>query len=99
ISADTMSRFTVLQSDTAIALAPDPDSILWRPARAILGDAGALAGVLLAGLALLGGTILIFSRRFGEHTLAATASSAAHATDARATNAQATRATAPYAFR
>ena len=70
-SFGTLSRFAALQSQWMLARAPDPASALWWPARAVLGDLGALAGVVAVGFALLGAAIALFSRRFGEHTLAA----------------------------
>ena len=45
-----LSRFAVLTSDAAAAFAPDPDSLLWWPARAMLGDGEALLCLLAAGL-------------------------------------------------
>ena len=47
LSYGTLSRFAVLTSDAAAALAPDADSILWWPARAVIGDGEAL--LLLLG--------------------------------------------------
>src|SRR5208337_1063650 len=47
------------------------DSMVWWPARAILGDAGALAVIAGASLVLLGGAIMLFSQRFGDHAIAA----------------------------
>src|SRR5437660_8178070 len=38
LSYGTLSRFTVLTSDAAAAYAPGPDSPLWWPARAAIGD-------------------------------------------------------------
>ncbi|MFN5450640.1 MAG: permease, partial [Bradyrhizobium sp.] len=38
VSYGTLSRFAVLTSDAAAAIAPDPDSLIWLPARAALGD-------------------------------------------------------------
>lgn len=70
-SFGTLSRFAALQSGWMLAHAPDPASAFWWPARAVLGDLGALAGVVVIGFALLGAAIALFSRRFGEHTLAA----------------------------
>jgi ABC-2 type transport system permease protein len=70
-SFGTLSRFAALQSQWMLARAPDPASVFWWPARAVLGDLGALAGVVAVGFALLGVAIALFSRRFGEHTLAA----------------------------
>ena len=70
LSYGTLSRIAFLESDGMVALAPDIGSILWWPARAILGDATALAGVLGAGVALLGAGIALFSPRFGDHAIA-----------------------------
>ncbi len=70
-SAGTLSRLVFLQSPTLAALMPKADSILWWPARAMLGDVGALAAVLAASAALLGGAILVFAPRFADHALAA----------------------------
>jgi ABC-2 type transport system permease protein len=71
LSSDTLSRFSVLESDAAVMLAPDTASVVWWPARAVLGDVGALAAVLGTSLVLLAGAIVVFSKRFGEHTIAA----------------------------
>ena len=70
-SAGSLSRFTALQSDWMLAHAPDPVSAFWWPARAVLGDPAALAVVVASSFAVLGVSIAIFSRRFGEHVLAA----------------------------
>ncbi|HEX7967386.1 MAG TPA: hypothetical protein VF502_04145 [Stellaceae bacterium] len=71
LSYGTLSRFSFLQSDTVMALAPDTGSVLWWPARAILGDVVALAAVLAASCVLLGAAIAVFSRRFADHAVAA----------------------------
>ena len=76
-SGGTLSRFTALHSPWLLAHAPDADSVLWWPARAVLGDFGALIAVMAAGLLVLGGAIVTFSARFGEHALAAAGVSAA----------------------
>src|SRR5437762_3438728 len=54
LSYGTLSRFTVLTSDAAAAFAPDADSIIWWPARAVLGDSEALLLLLAFALLLLG---------------------------------------------
>ena len=54
LSYGTLSRFAVLTSDAAAAFAPDVDSIVWWPARAVLGDGEALLLLLGGGLMLLG---------------------------------------------
>lgn len=68
-SAGNLSRLAALQSDWMSV--PDSDSAFWWPARAVLGDYTALVGVFASGIAALGLAIAIFSRRFGEHAIAA----------------------------
>ncbi len=46
ISYGTLSRFAVLTSDATAAFAPDVDSVVWLPVRAILGDGDALLKLL-----------------------------------------------------
>jgi ABC-2 type transport system permease protein len=70
-SAGSISRFAALQSDWMLAHAPNTASVFWWPARAVLGDYGALAGVVAFGAAILCASIALFSRRFGEHAVAA----------------------------
>ncbi len=76
-SAGSLSRFAALQSNWMLSHAPDTTSAFWWPARAVLGDYAALAGVMAFGIAALGVTIWLFSRRFGEHALAAAGVSSA----------------------
>lgn len=71
LSYGTLARPGFLISNEMLALAPDPASLAWLPARAIMGDLGAMAAVVVAGALLLGLAILVFSGRFGEHALAA----------------------------
>jgi ABC-2 type transport system permease protein len=71
LSYGTLSRIAFLESDTVVALAPAADSLVWWPARAVLGDIAALAAVLAASLLVLGGTILFFAPRFAHHAIAA----------------------------
>src|SRR6185437_1094871 len=54
LSYGTLSRFAVLTSDAAAAFAPGLESMLWWPARAVLGDRQALLLLLSGGLVLLG---------------------------------------------
>jgi ABC-2 type transport system permease protein len=67
VSFGTLSRFALLTSDAVVSVAPDAGSVIWWPARAIIGDGHALAGLLSASLILLGVTIAIFSPRFGDY--------------------------------
>ena len=76
LSYGTLSRFAVLTSDAAAAYAPDPDSLVWWPARAMLGDGGALLLLLSIGLVLLGAVMAIFSPRFADTALSASAHAA-----------------------
>ncbi|HVZ13526.1 MAG TPA: permease [Bauldia sp.] len=64
-------RVFAVSSETAAA-APPAGSLLWLPARAVLGDPLSLLVVALAGLVILGAVILVFAPRLGEHSLAAT---------------------------
>jgi ABC-2 type transport system permease protein len=64
LSYGTLSRFAVLTSDAAAALAPGPDSMLWWPARAALGDTEALLLLLACGLLLLGAVMTGLSAGF-----------------------------------
>ncbi|MDO9411761.1 MAG: permease [Pseudolabrys sp.] len=70
-SGGTLSRAAALQSEWIRAHAPGPDSLMWWPARAALGDYGALVAIVLFSIALLGGAIALFSGRFGDHAMAA----------------------------
>src|ERR1043166_2349780 len=75
MSYGTLSRFAILQSEPLVALAPALDSLVWWPARAVLGDAAAMAAVVIASLALLALAIVAFAPRFGEHVVAAAGAS------------------------
>src|SRR5450432_3077489 len=69
LSYGTLSRFAVLTSDAAAGFAPDLDSMLWWPARAMLGDGEALLCLLALGLIMLGVTMAIYSPRFADHVI------------------------------
>ena len=71
LSSGSISRFAVLQSPWMLAHAPDTQSMFWWPARAMLGDPRALAAVVAASFVLLAAAIALFSRRFGDHAMAA----------------------------
>ena len=76
LSYGTLSRFAVLTSDAVAAFAPDLDSIAWWPARAALGDGEALLCLLSGGLVLLGAVMAIFSPRFADTVVSASANAA-----------------------
>jgi len=67
----TLSRVSVLQSETLLALAPDVSSIFWWPARAAMGDGAALVAVLAVSLAILAAVIVVVTPRFGEYAVTA----------------------------
>ncbi len=71
LSTGTLSRLTLLTSAPIVAIAPDAASAMWWPARAILGDARALAAVAAASLVLLGASILLVAPRFARCAIAA----------------------------
>ena len=71
LSYGTLSRFAVLESDAVVTHAPAIDSLMWWPARAVLGDWSALAFVLGASVLVLGLAVALFSPRFGDHVIAA----------------------------
>jgi len=73
LSYGTLSRFVVLTSDTAAAYAPDPDSPLWWPAYAAIGNGEALSLLLAASLVLLGSVMAIFSPKFAGTVVSASA--------------------------
>jgi len=83
LSYGTLSRSDVLQSDAVAALTPDVGSVVWWPARAVLGDAWALLGVIAASLILLAAVIAAVSPRFGEYAVTAAGSAASPARRAR----------------
>jgi ABC-2 type transport system permease protein len=71
MSYGTLSRFAILESDAVVARAPEADSFIWWPARAVLGDPAAMGAVLAVSLVLLALAIVMFAPRFGEHVVAA----------------------------
>ncbi len=83
LSYGTLSRSDVLQSDTVLARSPDVGSIFWSPARAVLGDGAALAGVLALSFILLALAVAIVSPRFGEYAVAAASAGSSPGSRAR----------------
>ncbi|MDR3471983.1 MAG: permease [Devosia sp.] len=70
LSYGSMNRFAVLQSADVVARAPDPDSPIWLPARAAMGDLGALAIVMVLGLGALALAILTSASSFSQFAIA-----------------------------
>jgi ABC-2 type transport system permease protein len=71
LSYGTLSRFAVLQSQAVVARAPDVDSMIFWPARAISGDIAALCAVLAASFAVLIASIAVFAPRFARYAIEA----------------------------
>jgi ABC-2 type transport system permease protein len=71
LSYGNISRFALFQSDSLIAAAPDPASLLWIPARAAMGDPAALFGTFAAAGLLLAMVIMVSSPSFARHATAA----------------------------
>jgi ABC-2 type transport system permease protein len=71
LSYGTVSRTDVLASPAVMALAPDAGSVLWWPARAVLGDLTALAGVLAFAFLLLALVVAVVAPRFGDYAVTA----------------------------
>ena len=80
LSYGNLSRTAFLESPALIAAAPGSDSIVWIPARAILGEAGALLTVFLTGLLAFGLAIIVFARRFADYATIAAAQNMAPST-------------------
>jgi ABC-2 type transport system permease protein len=83
LSYGTLSRGDLLRSKTALALAPDVGSVVWWPARAVLGDLTALAAVLALSFILLAAVIALVAPRFGDYAMAASGAGASPASRAR----------------
>jgi len=75
MSYGNLSRFAILESDAVVAHAPEADSFIWWPARAVLGDPAAVGAILAVSLVLLALAIVMFAPRFGEHVVAAAGAS------------------------
>jgi ABC-2 type transport system permease protein len=82
LSYGTLSRFAVLTSDTAARIAPGPDSLIWWPARASLGDLDVMMLLVAGALMILGGVMAVFAPRFAD-TVATVAANPAVVTRGR----------------
>lgn len=70
-STGTMSRFAFLQSETVLAHVPGLDSVLWWPARAVMGDVWSLLSVFAVSVVIFVVTCGIHVPRFARFALAA----------------------------
>jgi ABC-2 type transport system permease protein len=77
LSYGTMSRYALLLSGRTASHLPDPDSMLWWPARAMLGDGTALFMLLAAALVLLGMAMMVCAPVFGGNIASVSGTAAA----------------------
>jgi ABC-2 type transport system permease protein len=70
-SYGTLSYINFVKSDVLVAFVPALHSVVWWPARAMLGDFTALAAIVALSAVLLAAAIAVFSARFGEYVTAA----------------------------
>lgn len=71
MTTGSLSRLTLFRSEGFLAKAPPLESVLWLPARAAMGDLGALALVLLPATVLLAAAIRAYAGGFGDYVIAA----------------------------
>ncbi len=71
LSSGSISRFARCNRPGCWRMRRIRTAPFWWPAHAALGDPRALAAVVAFSFALLGLSIAVFSRRFGEHAMAA----------------------------
>src|SRR5277367_4560718 len=71
LSYGTLSRISLLQSETVLTHAPGLGSIVWWPARAAFGDWIALIVLLAVCFALLAAVIAHVAPRFGDYAVTA----------------------------
>src|SRR5581483_11333706 len=93
LSYGTLSRTSIIESQSVMAHAPGLESILWWPARAALGEGSPLAAVLLISFVLLAAVILLVAPRFGEYAI--TAAGAVTSSAARTRKSAAFRSASP----
>lgn len=70
-SMGTLSRAAFMQSDFVRLNAPGPDSWVWVPARAAMGEPFALMVIVLVAALTFGAIVFALSASFGETVLAA----------------------------
>ena len=70
-SIGSISRIEFFSSENVLAYAPHVESLLWVPARALMGDVAAITAIVLASLATFAISIRVFSEKFGARVLAA----------------------------
>ncbi len=78
LSSGSMDRMAFLESETVLRHAPRPDSLLWGPAYAMMGEIGPLLILGAVAVLSLGATIAVFAPRFGQIILSAASIGAGH---------------------
>lgn len=76
LSFGNLNRFSVLQSPEFVAGTPELSNLLWLPAKAAMGDPGAMLLVLVLGFGVLALVIRLTSAGFAQHAIAAAGVSA-----------------------
>lgn len=71
LSMGSISRLDLFRSRQIAELSPDPDSLFWLPARAVMGETGALTAMLALGILALAAVIHIGAARFADRAIAA----------------------------
>lgn len=71
MSYGNLSRLTVLQSPELVAMAPGEASLLWLPAKALLGDAVSGLSFMILAFLSLAAAVAHYSGRFSEQVIAA----------------------------
>ncbi|MEO6013843.1 MAG: permease [Devosia sp.] len=70
------SRFALFADPQFVASTPALDSLIWAPAKAALGDWGAVVGIAIIGFSALAGVVALASSSFGRYAIAAAGVSA-----------------------
>ncbi|HEY8574966.1 MAG TPA: permease [Devosia sp.] len=70
-----MSRFALFQKDELVTFAPAPESPLWLPAKAAMGDLPALLIMIAVAAGLLSATAFLAAPSYGRHATAAAGAS------------------------
>lgn len=71
VALGEVSRFALFSSASLIDAAPSPESLLWLPARAAMGDGGALALLVVLAAASFAAVCALASRDFARLAVAA----------------------------
>ncbi|MBX9682356.1 MAG: permease [Hyphomicrobium sp.] len=71
MSNGDLSRMTVLRSAAMMKLAPDTSSLVWIPAKAVIGQPFAVVTMFALGVAALAAVIARHAGQFGHHAVVA----------------------------